>query len=244
MKTIDINCDLGEGGGQDEQIMPLISSCNIACGGHYGTPQTMSNAVRMALKNNIAIGAHPSYPDRKNFGREKMALSSSALRSALTAQLTTFSEIMKKQNVSLHHVKVHGALYHDTNQQEEFAKILIEVVKRLNPDLILYVPPQSIVCELAKGKLKVWKEGFADRQYRPDYELVSRKEKGAVISRKEKILEQVLSMVIDHKIPVENGMLEGFFQTICLHSDTPGCLDILKYLYHHLPLNGIQLAKK
>lgn len=244
MITIDINCDLGEGGKQDAQIMPLISSCNIACGGHSGTPQTISDTIRLAKKHHVAIGAHPSYPDKKNFGRKRMVLPPAALKAALTTQLTIFSGIIRKQNAYFHHIKAHGALYHEANRDPEVAKILIETLMEIKRGLFIYAPPQSVLRALTKGEPEIRVEGFGDRKYRPDYELVSRKQKNAVITDRKKILKQIINMVKKHKIFIDDVFLEGHFQTICLHSDTPGCLDILRYLNQHLPLNGIEISSK
>lgn len=252
MRFIDLNCDLGEGGGQDDELMPLISSCNIACGGHYGNQDTVFKTVNLALKNQVNIGAHPSYPDQLNFGRKSMQISIPDLRKSISAQIKRVSDALKAQNGTLYHVKPHGAFYNDLNKDIEKSELLIEIVQKVEEQPILFVPPNSVIEKLAKGKIEIMVEGFADRNYEAnlsageaDFRLVSRTKKGAVLTEKKAILERVLKMVKEEKIPLENSdFLHAKFDTICLHSDSPNCLEILHYLNLELPKNGIQICGK
>ncbi|HET8810039.1 MAG TPA: 5-oxoprolinase subunit PxpA [Flavobacteriaceae bacterium] len=244
-KSIDLNCDLGEGGKHDAEIMPLISSCNIACGGHFGNEASIAICIELAMKNKVNIGAHSSYPDRKNFGRLPVEISLAELKKEITEQIERVLKIAKLKKGRLHHVKPHGKFYNDLMTDVEKAEILIDVILKIDPKLVLFVPPKSVVKKLAEGKLKTMTEGFADRKYEANFRLVSRQKKGAVLTQKEVIFEQVFSMVSKGKITLENGsVLNENFDTICVHSDTPNCVEILNYLNQKLPKKNIQISRK
>lgn len=243
MKTIDLNCDLGEGGGFDDKLMPLISSCNIACGGHYGTAETVAETVELALQSKVKIGAHPSYPDKENFGRQSMDISAQNLRKELKNQIMTVKDIVEAKGGKLHHVKPHGALYHDSGNDDEKASVIIDTILDIDPALILFVPPKSLVEKLAKGKLTTWKEGFADRRYNRDFSLVSRQKNNAVLTKKKAVFKQVYYSVSEGEITASNGeILAADFDTICIHSDTQNSVDILQYLVAELKKNNIEIA--
>lgn len=245
MLSIDLNCDLGEGGGHDAEIMSLISSCNIACGGHYGNEFSIAMAVKTAVLNDVNIGAHPSYPDKDNFGRKHMDISLSELKKSIFDQIQRVFKEVKAQNGRLHHIKPHGALYNDLMTNVERSRLIISIVQAFDDELILFVPPNSVVEKLAKGKLKTMIEGFADRKYEEKFHLVSRKKKHAILLEKEAVLKQVLPMVKEEKITLENGkFLLAKFDTICVHGDHPKAVEILAFLNEELPKNNIQISKK
>lgn len=232
MKEIDINCDLGEGGNYDHLLMPLISSCNIACGGHAGDLKTMEKTVDLAIANNTNIGAHPSYPDKENFGRSSIDISAGALKESIQNQIISLQNIAEKKGTKLHHVKPHGALYNDAAKDEKIAQIIIESLLEIGGDFSLFVPLNSVISEVAKGKINVIFEGFADRNYEADYSLVSRSKSNAVIEEKEAIFEHVFSMFQQQKIIAENGqILPCKATTFCLHSDTKNSVEILRFLH-------------
>jgi len=242
MKSIDLNCDLAEGGKFDAVLMPLISSCNIACGGHFGSEETMEEAVKLALQNNINIGAHPSYPDPENFGRKSLNISTEELKKSLKIQVLKLKSIAERVGGKLHHVKPHGALYNDLVKDEAKAKLIIDLIEEIDPNLILFVSPKSVVRSLAKGRLKTWKEGFADRNYEADFSLVSRKKSNAVLHEKEAIFQHVFKMVQKGEIRLENKpFLKANFDTICVHSDTQNSVEILRYLHTNLLASNIQI---
>lgn len=242
MNTIDFNCDLAEGGAFDAELMPFISSCNIACGGHYGNEESITTAVQLALANQVNIGAHPSYPDPENFGRKSMDISSAALKSTLKSQILAVKTITERLGGKLHHVKPHGALYNEIAKDEEKANLVMEVVKEIDENLILFTPPKSVIERLAKTKLSIWKEGFADRNYEADFSLVSRSKNNAVLHEKEAVFLHVFLMISEGKIKVENGsFLEANFDTICLHSDTQNSVEILNYLRKKLETKYIKI---
>lgn len=242
MHTIDLNCDLGEGGGFDDHLMPYISSCNIACGGHFGTDKTIAQTVMLALENKVKIGAHPSYPDKEGFGRQPMNIPLKDFRKSLKTQIRTIKCILEEKGGQLHHVKPHGALYNEIVHDKKKANAVIDTILEIDDSLILFVPPKSIVEKLAEGKLKTWKEGFADRNYNPDFSLVSRQKPNAVLTEKEQVFRRVFSVVSKGEITAINGAkLPAEFDTICLHSDTQNSVEILKYLSTELNKENIKI---
>ena len=232
---IKFNCDLAEGGKYDERLMPLISYCNIACGGHFGNKQTVLEAVQLAIKNNVNIGAHPSYPDVENFGRKKMDMSLKDLRKSLKTQILLIKDTVERLGEKLHHIKPHGALYNELKYDKEKSLMMIDLVKEIDDELVLFVPPKSVIEEEAKNKIKTLIEGFADRAYEEDLSLVSRGKTGAVLHDKNQILEKVKLMGLESKIITLNGViLNQKIDTICIHSDTENSVEILEYLYSSL----------
>ena len=239
-KSIHINCDLGEGGTHDEELMPIISACNIACGGHAGNLETMHRTVRMAMEHNVEIGAHPSYPDKKNFGRNHLEMSDDDLKLSIEGQVLSLKQIAESEGGKLTHVKLHGALYNDAAKDERIAKIVVECLEEFDDNIRLYVPINSKISEFAMGKFDLFFEAFADRNYNPDYSLVSRSKNDALISTKEEVFEHVFSIYNDRKIMAVSGEnLEAKADTFCVHSDTPSSLKILTYLHKKFAEKGI-----
>lgn len=245
MKYIHINCDLGEGGGQDERLMPLISACNIASGGHAGDGETMERTVALALENNVQIGAHPSYPDKQNFGRESLNMSSEDLKQSLKSQILLLKKIAESMGGKLNHVKPHGALYNDAARDEKIATIVLESVRESDDFVSVYVPQNSVITELAKGKIRTVTEAFADRNYHDDYQLVSRQKINAVLTEKEEVFEHLLRMFLEGEIETVNGrILECKADTFCLHSDTKNAVEIMEYLHQKFSQKNISIFKK
>ncbi len=244
MQQIHINCDLGEGGNQDGEIMSLISACNIACGGHAGTVKSMRETVQLALENNVEIGAHPSYPDKENFGRRSMVMTAENLKQTLVAQILSLKQITEAEGGKIDHIKPHGALYNDAAKDEKKAKIIIDSILEFNENFALYAPPESIISHLAKGKIEVVFEAFADRNYSDNYQLISRSIPNALITQKEAVFSHVLSMFSNREILLETGAkISCYASTFCLHSDTPNSVKILKYLHEKLKENNIQIKQ-
>ncbi len=240
--TIHINCDLGEGGGFDDQLMPLISACNIACGGHYGDRESVRDTVALAVRNKVQVGAHPSYPDVENFGRKSMEIGSEELKRTLKEQILRVKDEIEQKEGTLHHVKPHGALYNDIVKDWEKAEIVVESILEIDTRLILFVPPGSIVQKVARGRLKTWMEGFADRGYHADFTLVSRSQPNAVLKTKQEIFERVFSVAKNGIIKtVDQKELKADWDTVCLHSDTENALEILRYLHAELKNNKIYI---
>ncbi|NND09950.1 MAG: 5-oxoprolinase subunit PxpA [Flavobacteriaceae bacterium] len=241
--TIDINCDVGEGIGNEESLMPYISSCNIACGGHAGNEKTMQETVKLAIKHKVKIGAHPSYPDRKNFGREEMEISCAALFRSMEDQISRLLKVLKKENGQLHHVKPHGALYNKAARDEKTARTIVEVMKRFHLALKLYVPYGSVIAEIAKQEdIPLIYEAFADRNYNQDLTLVSRKENNALITDPEEMLAHVLRMITNKKVRCLNGVeVKIEASTFCVHGDNPKAVKLISFLTNKLAMQNIRI---
>ncbi len=244
MIKIHLNCDLGEGGEHDGQLMQLISACNIACGGHAGTLETMQHTVDLAMENGVEIGAHPSYPDKENFGRKSVTMSREELKRSLIAQILSLKQITEAEGAVLTHIKPHGALYNDAQNDPEIAEIIVEAILEFGYDLVLYAPENSALSRKAQEKLKLRFEAFADRNYQADGSLLSRREEGALITQKETVLHHLLNMVLEGKITPLNGQdFSTRATTFCLHSDTPNSVEILEFLNRELLARNIKISR-
>jgi len=243
--TIDINCDVGEGVGNETELFPLISSCNIACGGHAGDSITMTRIVQLAKKHNIKIGAHPSYPDRENFGRKVMDISKQELQQCIDEQLKTFNAILKNEQAEMHHIKAHGALYNQTAKDKDLAETYLEVIHQYKNVTLLYVPYGSMIADVAlKQGFDIWYEAFGDRNYNRDLSLVNRKQKNSLIEEPNKVLEHILPIIKEGNVMTVTGELVKIeAETLCIHGDTPSALEILMYLSNELFKHQVQLLK-
>jgi 5-oxoprolinase (ATP-hydrolysing) subunit A len=221
--TVDLNCDMGEGMPTDHAIFPFISSANIACGGHAGDSDTMHRSVELALQFGVAIGAHPSYPDRAGFGRTDIleSLSTNTLLSDLKAQIAMLQSICKEMGTHLHHVKPHGALYNRAAKDPAVSTIVCGAVTAIDPSLIIYgLSGSSTRIAAAAAGLRFASEVFADRTYRPDGSLTSRSEPFALIHDPATMLNQVLTMIRRHEVRATDGTsIPITAETICLHGD-------------------------
>ncbi|MCQ0112144.1 5-oxoprolinase subunit PxpA [Zhouia amylolytica] len=245
IKEIDINCDLGEGLNNEHLIMPYISSCNVACGGHAGDKELMERVVELAMKYQVKLGAHPSYPDKKNFGRVSLKLSKSELEVTIIEQIKIFKEITDNHAVRMHHIKAHGALYNDLAKDEALSIQYLEILNAYKKDVFLYVPYGSVIEKKAlESGFKIKYEAFADRNYNEDLSLVPRSEDNAVIKNEAQILNHVFNMALHQRVRTSTGK-EMFIKadTFCVHSDTENAAGMLQYLYHNLHLKGVSLAK-
>jgi len=241
-RKIDINCDLGESYGhfkvgQDIEIMPHITSANIACGFHAGDPVTMARTVESAKRFKVAIGAHPSYPDLMGFGRREMKLSTEEMKNYIIYQIGALQAFAKASNIRLQHVKPHGALYDTAAKDENLSKTVVEAVQCVNPKLIIFAPPKSITAKMAtKMGLPVALEAFADRAYNPDGTLVPRNVPNAVIEDPKLVVDRVTKMIIERTVSAINGKIVhlGEIHTICIHGDTPNAVELAKRLKTNL----------
>jgi len=243
--SIDINCDVGEGVGNEADIFPYISSCNIACGGHAGDKETMLKITSLAKQHTIKVGSHPSYPDKANFGREVMDISNRDLIQSIKQQLSDFDEVLEQQGIHLHHIKAHGALYNKTAKDEDVAKIYLEAINDYKERAILYVPFGSVIAEQAVARgFKVWFEAFADRNYNSDLSLVSRKQENALIEEPEGVLKHILPIIKKGEVlTVDGRLLKIQADTLCIHGDTVSALKILTYLSKQLPQKQVRIQK-
>lgn len=243
MKSIDVNCDLGEGVGNESVLMPLISSCNIACGGHAGDMETMVNVVNLAKISGVKIGAHPSFPDKENFGRSIMTMSPNDLFFSLKSQIENLKSIVEAQQCKLHHIKPHGALYNLASVDVEIANIVVKVIKTVDLDLVLYASFGSVISRIARDEgVEVMYEAFADRNYNEDLTLVSRSEEGALINDKDVMFEHVYSMIFNGNVVTRSGVEVALkVDTICVHGDAINVVENLSFLKSKLMKNNIQI---
>ena len=232
MKRIVFNADVGEGVGNDHQIMPYISWCNIACGAHAGDDDEIIKTIQLALQHNVKIGAHPSYPDRKNFGRKSMQMDFEDLVGSITQQIQLVKNYVEELGGELHHVKPHGALYNDAFEKREVGKAILQSIKNIDRSLRVITLKNSVLSYLYKDGFRVCFEAFADRNYNDDMTLVSRAEKDAILENKLDVFEHVKRMVVDGKIRTKTGKEQAiFFDTICMHGDHQNAVEIIRYLH-------------
>jgi len=244
LTSIDLNSDLGEGAGTDAELMPLISSANIACGAHAGDEATMRETVALARRYGVAIGAHPGYPDRQNFGRDPMAMTSDALSDEIARQIRALRAVDRDLKIS--HVKAHGALYNQAWADKNIAKAIVAGVKKVFPaptDVVLFAAPRSALADAAnEGGLRVVREGFADRAYERDGTLRSRKLEGALHTDPGVAAKQVLSFVRDGGVRAHDGSFVAMtVDTLCLHGDTPGAPTIAAAVREALIAAGVKV---
>lgn len=242
---IDLNCDVGEGVGNEAQILPMISSCNIACGGHAGNEASMRTILRLAKTLEVKAGAHPSYPDRENFGRISMIITEDALKLSIQEQLERFYTIANEEGVTVHHIKPHGALYNDIARDESLADLFLDAAADFLTGRVLYVPFGSIIARRAReAGIAIWYEAFADRNYNKDLSLVSRKKDNALITDPERMKEHVLHIVKEGLVKtIEGDRLPLKAQTFCVHGDTPNATLLLKQLIAALDKELIRIDK-
>jgi 5-oxoprolinase (ATP-hydrolysing) subunit A len=236
--TIDINCDLGEGkspadGDNDALLMPFLSSCNIASGGHAGNFETIEFAINNALRHQLKIGAHPGYPDKENFGRNSLGLSASEVVDSLQAQLDLFLDVVNKNNATLNHIKLHGALYNDVEHDRDLAKVIVDYFVESFPDIQIYGLAQGqfqILCE--DKNLTFIPEGFMDRRYQTNGTLTPRTETGAVITENKQCIQQAIALARNQPVVSSTGaLISPKVKTICLHSDNENALTIIRELH-------------
>ncbi|WP_339705281.1 5-oxoprolinase subunit PxpA [uncultured Kriegella sp.] len=243
--NIDINCDVGEGLDNEHQLFQYISSCSIACGGHAGNRESMEKVARLAKESRIKIGAHPSYPDRPNFGRRTMEISSEVLAHSIQEQIRDLESILDNQSVDLHHIKAHGALYNDMVKNTALASTFLSAIEKYKERTFIYVPYGSTVAVQAlKRGFKIKYEAFADRSYNVDLGLVSRSHPKALIQDCQKVLQHLLFMVKHSKVSTVDAVeIKMRAETFCIHGDSPSALRILMYLDQELPKHNIKIKR-
>lgn len=229
MPTIDLNADLGEGDLYDADLLKIVSSCNVACGGHAGDAETMRKTLLSAIENDVSIGAHPSYPDREGFGRRSGYLSGEALFTSLTRQIEALQSVALEIGAALTHVKPHGALYNDAVNDPELSDIIARAIKATVPDVAFVGLPKSQLQRAADDhELRFIAEGFIDRAYQHDGQLVPRSEPGAVHKSLDLVLPQAVSLV-------------GKVDTLCIHGDTPGAAQAAAAVRQSLEEKGVEI---
>lgn len=244
VRTIDLNADVGEGCGQDAELMPLISSANIACGYHAGDSAAMREAVALARHHGVAIGAHPSLPDRENFGRRELRLSPTDLHECIVLQVQALAAIATAEGTQLRHVKPHGALYNMAARDAELAEAVARAVHGVDPTLMLFgLAGSALMTAAEQAGLRGVSEVFADRAYLSDGNLLPRDRPGSVIHNEAAVAVRAVGMVRDGMVvAVDGSSVSVRADTICIHGDTPGAATMALRVRSGLAEAGITVA--
>jgi UPF0271 protein len=234
-KSIDLNADLGEytgtaGAALDDSILDVVSSASIACGGHAGDLQVMQRTVDSAARRGVAIGAHPSYPDRENFGRREMQISEEELEGELVSQIEGLAQCCAHAGVPLRYVKPHGALYNVAARNDDVARVVAKAVQRVNPSLaLLGLADSTMIYEAERAGLTVACEAFADRAYLANGTLLSRDRPGSVLHDADAVASRALLIARDQYVETVDGVrLEVKADSLCIHGDNPDALALVK----------------
>lgn len=245
---MDLNCDMGElisGKSEnfDNEIMPFISSCNIACGFHSGNPALIEKTIKSAINHGVRIGAHPSYNDRENFGRKSISVDLAILIPEIRYQISALKGMVESLGGKLSHVKPHGALYNDMVKNKKLAKAVIQVIKEIDPLLAIFgLADSDVLTYCAEMNMKGINEGFADRTYEYVDELRNRQLEGAVLTEKESIIKQI-DHFLDQKVQLYNDEFHPIsVDSICLHSDTEGAVILSRHIYEHLKNKNVTIS--
>ena len=243
MKRIDFNADVGEGEAGDVGLLELVSSCNVACGGHAGDGDSMARTVTAALRLGVTIGAHPSYPDRDGFGRKSGFLEGRALYEALSAQVQEFAAIAAELGARTAHVKLHGALYGDASRDAALAEIAARVAAELPGRVALVAPAGSALEDAAaRAGLAFIAEAFVDRRYLADGSLVPREEAGAVLDSVPGMVAQALALATaGSAVTGEGTRIRVRADTLCIHGDTAGAVDAARAVRAALVAQGFAI---
>lgn len=248
MKTIDLNCDMGEAFGNypmpnDDILLDHITSANIACGFHAGDPEVMQHTVAMAIKKGVAIGAHPGLPDLQGFGRREMKITANEAYQMTVYQIGALYGFVKAAGGKLHHVKAHGALYNMAAKDTALAKAIVEAVHDFDPSLILYGLAGSQMIDAAKKiGLATASEVFADRTYQDDGSLTPRSQTNAMITNEQQSIAQVLQMVQHQQVQsISQKNIPLKAETLCLHGDGAHAVEFAKLINQKLKAEGITI---
>jgi UPF0271 protein len=243
---IDINCDMGESFGPwpmgaDDQVMPHITSANIACGAHAGDPQVMRRTVRLARDAGVAVGAHPGFADLQGFGRREMQVPPQEVEDSVLAQIGALAAIARAERTALRHVKAHGALYNMAARSRPLADAIARAIAAFDPSLIMFGLPGSAMLDAGRDAgLRVAAEGFADRAYQPDGSLTPRSQPGAVIHDPDAVVSRAVRMVREGIVLTASGQeIPLRIDTICVHGDTPGAHQLTRRIRAGLEAAGV-----
>jgi 5-oxoprolinase (ATP-hydrolysing) subunit A len=242
--SVDLNADLGEGAGHDEELFELISSANIATGFHAGDSDSMHAAICAAKKRGVAVGAHPSLFDRENFGRKELKVSDQEAFDAVAYQLGVFQAIASAVGMQPNHVKPHGALYNMAVRNQGLADAIARAIASVDPKLILFAPDKSWLARAGEARgLQIAREIFADRNYLSDGWLVPRTRPDALLRDPKEAAQRVLRMLREGKVrSIEGGDVEVRGETICVHGDTPGAVEFAGELRSQLEGEGVRIS--
>lgn len=248
MERIDLNCDLGESFGaytigMDREIIPFISSANVACGYHASDPVVMDKTVKMAKEAGVAVGAHPGFPDLMGFGRRAMLATPTEVKAYVQYQIGALQAFLTSNNMIMQHVKPHGALYNMAGKDAALARSICEGVKEIDSSLIMLVPATSMMAKAAKEiSLRVCCEVFADRAYEEDGSLVDRKKTGSVLTDEELVIDRVIRMIKEHKVTTITGKdIPIHADSVCVHGDGEKALMFVQKLRESFKKEDIQV---
>jgi len=238
---VDLNADLGEGAGHDDELLALVTSANIACGFHAGDAETMRRSIEAARDRKVAVGAHPSLFDRENFGRKEFPVKPNEVFDAVVYQLGIFQAIADAAQVQPNHVKPHGALYNMAVRDHELANAIGRAIANVDKKLILFAPENSALAWAGETNgLQIAHEVFADRNYLNDGSLVSRMRADALLYDPEEAAARVVRMLRESKVRSVDGVdVDVRAETVCLHGDTPGAVDFARVLRSRLESEGV-----
>jgi len=246
---IDLNSDVGESYGawvmgQDEELIPLVTSVNVACGAHAGDPSIMAHTVALAKSHGVTLGAHPGYPDREGFGRRDISLSADQLEASILFQLGALQAFARDADTAMRHVKPHGALYNRAARDGGVARAVARAVRRFDPSLVLVGLAGSALLDAGRTEgLKVAAEAFADRSYEPDGSLRARRYDNALLPDPEAAAEQAVSIVVLAKAVAHDGSTVPIrADTLCIHGDTPGAPEYARAVRAALEAAGVTVA--
>ncbi len=248
MFSVDLNADMGESFGSwkmgnDLELMNYVSSVNVACGFHAGDPTVIRQTIEWAIEKNLAIGAHPSFPDLQGFGRRKMELTAAEIFDCVLFQVSAVKGICEAFGGGLHHVKPHGALYNFAAKDKNSAQAIAEAVKKIDENLIVYGLSKSfLISEAKKIGLQTQSEVFADRTYRADGTLTPRNEPNALIKEMDKAVSQILEMIENKRVTATNGeKILVKAETICIHGDGENAVEFAKTINENLTRRNIKI---
>ena len=244
MLRIDINCDVGEGLHNEALLMPYISSCNIACTAHAGSIESIDRVIQLAKQQGVKVGAHPSFPDRVNFGRRVINITPEKLEKSIIEQIELLNQRLELADQSLHHIKMHGALYNLSAKDIPTAEIVLKAVKKSAPNTILYAPDNSQIVRLAESQgIKIKREAFADRNYNEDLSLVSRKQNNALITDKDQAFKHLSTMIFQGSVETVSGIIKPLkAETFCVHGDNSNAIELVAYIHKNLLNQGIHIG--
>ncbi len=242
--SVDLNADLGEGAGQDDALLELVSSANIACGLHAGNAAMLRDSILAAKARGVAIGAHPSFDDRANFGRTEIALPPHDVFALVVYQLGAFLAVAHSLGATVQHLKPHGALYNMAARSEEMADAIVRAMKAVDPRLLLFAPAASALARVAEANATpIAREVFADRNYMPDGSLVPRTRPDALLHDPAEAANRVFGMLRDNTVrAIDGSEVHVEADTICVHGDTPGAVEFARELRLALHQMGVLVA--
>jgi len=247
LRRLDLNSDMGErdtaeGLALDAALMPLMTSVSIACGGHAGSRDLMRRTASVAQKHGVVIGAHPGLPDRQTFGRAERRVPANEIRVLVSEQVMTCGRVMETEGFKLRHVKPHGALYNMAAGNEDIAEAIVTAVREVDGSLLLYALAGSVLARVGEAAgLGVIHEGFADRAYRANGQLVPRSEARAVIQHEDGVREQLHQLINGNVMTVDGTLIPLAIHSLCLHSDTHHALGLARMIREELERTGIEV---